>query len=356
MNEVVSARLHGQLIAGATDEAPGAAVAWMGAAQAQEYASAMWAVGLRCAATIAEVERANADGTIVRTWLLRGTLHFVHAADVRWMLGLVAPRLIAGSARRYRQLELDGPILARSLDVLARALQGGNRLTRDEMMQVLEQSDISTDGQRGYHILRHAGLKGLICFGPRQGNEDTFVLLEETVRPASGPEGEEAPAELAWRYFRSHGPATLQDFAWWSGLRMSDVRAGVEGAGAQLQEQMIDGEPYWSAAGAGVPNYRSPTAYLLPAFDEYYLGYRDRTAVLDPGFDSRVVSSNGVFRPIVVVDGQIVGIWRRSHKGGSAVIDLELFRELTPDEEGAVTVAVERYGAYLGEPVRRHRE
>ena len=172
-------RLHNHGISHPTADPPAETVAWMGAMQAQEYASAKWAIGLRCAgATDATVEQAIADGSVVRTWLLRGTLHFVAAQDVRWMLALLAPRLIANSARRYAQLGLDASTLARSLDALTSALADNRQLTRAQTMQVLEQAGISTEGQRGYHILRHAGLEGLTCFAAKQGRQETFALLD----------------------------------------------------------------------------------------------------------------------------------------------------------------------------------
>jgi hypothetical protein len=264
------------------------------------------------------------------------------------MLTLLAPRLIATSARRYRQLELDEATFAHSYEVLTKVLQGGKQLSRAEIMLVLEQAGISTDGQRGYHILRRAGLEGLICFGPRQDKQETFVLLDEWVPHSRKMERDEALAELAECYFRSHGPATLPDFVWWSGLQVADARAGLEIAKTRLQQETIEGQTYWLPQNNSILKDPSPTAYLLPAFDEYFLGYKARDAVLDSKYDKRAVSSNGVFRPAVVIDGQVVGIWKRALKKGSVIITPGPFNSLTAAENQALLMAANQYGTFLG--------
>jgi len=317
--------------------------------QAQDYASVRWAVALRCAdATNATIEQAIIDKTIVRTWLLRGTLHITAAADVRWLLALLGPRLINGSAGRHRQLELDDATLARSHDTLAQALHGGQLCTRADVMAALQQAGIATAGQRGYHLLHHAGMQGLICFGPSQGKQETFVLLDDWVPPGRPMAREEALAELAARYFRSHGPATLPDYLWWSGLTAVEARAGLEAVKHQFERATIGDETYWLPQHNANPQDPSPTAYLLPAFDEYFLGYQSRRAVLDSRYNSQVVSSNGIFRPMVVMDGQIVGIWKQALKKDLVRITPELFKPLTSTEWQALQLAIAQYGAFLG--------
>jgi hypothetical protein len=342
-------RLHSHRLGQRRLERPGQAVAWFGAMQAQDYSSAKWAVGLRSnGATDATVERAIASGTIVRTWLMRGTLHLVAPSDVRWMLALLAPRIIAQSARRHRQLELDEATFAHSHRTLARALQGGRRWTRAQLLRALEQAGISTAGQRGYHILRQAGLAGLICFGPMRDREQTFVLLDEWVPRGQPKEGDAALGELALRYFRSHGPATVRDFVWWSGLLVADARAGLDAARARLDQQTVDGETYWLVPNGPILTGASPIAYLLPAYDEYFLGYRARDAVLDAKYHKPAVSSGGVFRPIVVLDARVVGIWRRTLEEGSVIVSPSLFTALTEPEHQALRAAADQYGAFLG--------
>jgi hypothetical protein len=346
-------RLINQGIAPTKFDQPGQVVAWMGAMQAQDYPSARWAVGLRCqGATQASIERAIADQTLLRTWLLRGTLHFVAPDDVRWMLALLAPRLIAQGERRNRQLALDEETFNRSFNTLTRALDDDKRLTRPQAFQALEAAGISTAGQRGYHILQRAALEGLICFGPHEGKQDTFVLLDDWAAPGKRLEPDQALAELAGRYFASHGPATLADFTWWSGLAAAEARSGLELFKAQLRAATTGDQTYWMPDHICIAAGPLPSAHLLPAFDEYFLGYTHRDAVLDPRYDKRVVSSNGVFRPMLVIDGQVVGVWKKEEKKEAMAIQLEPFRALNPAEMLALEAKAEDFGEFLGQQVR----
>lgn len=344
-------RLRNQRIAGQRPAVPAQAVAWLGALQAQDYANATWAIGLRCQdATFVTVAEAIASRTIIHTWLMRGTLHFAAAADARWMLALLRPGLLASRQRRYRQLELDDATFVRSFQVLEMALRDGKQATRQELMAILEQAGISAAGQRGYHMLARAALEGLVCFGPLEGKQQTLVWLDDWVPENKKLNREEALAELALRYFNSHGPATLKDFIWWSGLRVADARAGLEMVRPQLREEIIDDQAFWMPPDAPTPTIPSPAVYLLPAFDEYYLGYSARGAVLDTRFDRKVVSSNGVFRPMIVVDGQVVGTWQRALKRDKVVITSTPFRALAPAEVQALAVAANQFGEFLGLP------
>jgi hypothetical protein len=344
-------RLHNQRIVSSTFEHPGQAVAWFGAMQAQDYAGVKWAIGLRCReATEASVEQAIVDRSIIRTWLQRGTLQVVAAADIHWMRALLAPHLIAQGARRRRQLELDDAVLTRSAEIITRFLQDQKQLTRADLLSELEQAGIATPGARGYHILRHAGLEGLICFGPMQGKEQTFVLLVEWAPQRKQLPRDETLAELAGRYFSSHGPAALDDFVWWSGLPKKEARAALEMAKPQLHTEIIDGETYWLPPTDLAPQEIAPTAHLLPAYDEYYLGYKNRDAVLDARYDKKAVSSSGVFRPMIVIDGQIVGTWKQTFKKGKVMITLNPLRAFTANENQALTTAVIQYGSFLGLP------
>ena len=350
--DIARQRLNNQQIAEGKLTRPGEVVIWLGAMQAQDYNSVGWAVGLRCQdATNTDIEQAVAERTILRTWLLRGTLHFVSPIDIRWMLELLAPRLIGGSARRNRQLELDPATFSRGFHVLTQALQGGRIAPRNEMMEALEIAGISTAGQRGYHILGRAALEGLICFGPQQGKQQTFVLLDEWVPPGIRLEHDEALAELAGRYFASHGPATLADFTWWSGLTAVEARSALELVKDQLDHYLQDGIAYWQPPGHQILMDPSPTVYLLPAFDEYFLGYSDRSAILDPRYDRQLVSNNGVFRPMLVIDGQVAGVWKHEQLKHSVKIILKPFKSLSSKDEQAINPALERYGAYRGLPV-----
>jgi hypothetical protein len=301
-------------------------------------------------ATESSVEQALADRSIVRTWPARGTLHFVAAADVRWVLELLTPRVIERTEGRYQQLGLDDATFARSRQVVTHLLQGGRQLPRDAIYQVLESAQISTAGQRGIHILSRLAQEGLICFGARAGKQQTFALLAEWV-PASGAKArDEALAELARRYFTSHGPATLQDFVWWSGLATLDARAGLEMAKPHLVQEVIDDQTYWLPSSAPAAKNVSPTAYLLPAFDEYLVGYRDRSATLDPAYVRQTNAGGGMLSPTILVDGQVVGTWRRTLKKGSVIVTPGWFAEPRKAEVQAFAAAVVRYGVFLGLP------
>lgn len=339
-------RLRNQRIAGAGFERPGEVVAWMGAVQAQDYLGALWALGLRMkTATEEAVEQAIAERAVVRTWPMRGTLHFVAPADVRWMLALLAPRIIAGRPARYRQLELDQEVFDKSRDPLVRALEGNRQLTRDALYEKLEAAGISTAGQRGIHILQRLALDGLLCFAARQGKQPTFALLEEWVPPARMLDRDEALVALAERYFTSRGPATLKDFTWWSGLTIADARKAIEML--RLEKETVDGLPYWF--GEEPPAATPASAHLLPPYDEYTIAYQDRSAVLDPAHGG-IVSGNGIFYPTIVLDGQVAGTWKRELKKDSVVITLSPFKPLKKKDRQAAAVAAERYGDFLGKP------
>ncbi|WP_423224640.1 winged helix DNA-binding domain-containing protein [Candidatus Amarolinea aalborgensis] len=352
-NRIALARLANQGIAQPTFAEAGDVVAWLGALQAQDYGGTLWAIGLRMAgATERRIEQAIAERTIVRTWPMRGTLHFVAANDVRWMLALLAPREIAGSAGRSRQLELDEATFARSQEVFAKVLQGGKQLTRAEMLQALEQAGIATTGQRGYHLLVHSAQDGLICFGSRRGKQHTFALLDDWIPPAQPLARDEALTELTRRYFSGHGPATAQDLMRWAGLTAAEVKRGLEAVGKELIQETIAGRVYWMPSSTPAPSRDTQSAYLLPGFDEYVLGYGDRSAVLDPVYAQRICpGDNGMFIPTLVIDGEVRGTWKRTLRKNAVVIEAAPFRPLTTGENHALDAAAQRYGEFLGVPV-----
>ena len=347
--DIAHRRLSNQQISSAAFKKPSETVGWLGAVQAQDYLGSLWAVGLRTQSAVEEeIEQAIADKAIVRSWPLRGTLHYVAAVDARWMLKLGAPRIIARAASRYRQLELDEATFAKSNRVLTRALQGGEQLTRAELAAALNRAGISTDGQRLIHILSRSALDGLTCYAARRGKQFTFALLEEWVAAARTLERDEALAELAKRYFTSRGPATLQDFVWWSGLTTADARAGLEMAKPHLAQETIKGQTYWLSYATPAAKETLQTAYLLPAYDEYTVAYRDRSAVLNSCYAKRADSGNGIFSPVMVLAGQVVGTWKRTLKKGSVIITPNPFTRLKQAEKHAFTRAARQYGAFLG--------
>lgn len=280
---------------------------------------------------------------------MRRTLHFVAAADVRWMLELLKPRAILRNQRMMEKAyELDEAAFARCRNLLERALEGGKQLPRTDVYRVLEAGKISTVNGRGLHIVCHLSLSQILCFGARQGKQHTFTLLDEWAPAAKPMERDAALAELARRYFTSHGPASLQDFIWWSGLAVAEARAGLELAKPHLVQEVISGQTYWLAPSTPVAKGASPKAYLLPAYDEYTVAYKDRSAVLDPLYARQASTGNGIFNPIIVVDGQVTGTWKRTLKKDALGITPNPFAKLTKAETRAVAAAASRYGEFLG--------
>ncbi len=345
--EIAYLRLYNQYIARPDFKRPEDVVRWFGAVQAQDYPGALWAVGLRMRNAIAaDIERAVANGVIVRTHLMRGTWHFVAAEDVRWLLTLMAPGRIASNALWYQRLELDETTFAKSNAIFATMLQGGKQLTRKELAAGLGQVGISTEGLRLTFLLHRAELEGVIGSGGRRGKQFTFALLDELVPISRTLEREEALAELARRYFTSHGPATLQDFMWWSGLTAADARAGLEMVRSAFIQEVIDSRTYWLSPSTPTATVVPPTAYLLPPYDEYTVAYKDRSAILDPLYSQQ--TGHGIFSPTIAIDGQIVGSWKREFKKDGVVITLNPFTSLSEAQNEAIVVAAERYGRFVG--------
>jgi hypothetical protein len=350
--DIARRRLFNQHLVGASFERPDEVVRWLGAVQAQEYAGAKWGVAQRTQGiTDAAIDRAFAAGTILRTHVMRPTWHFVAPADIRWMLTLTAPRVHAANAYYYRKLGLDTSVFAHSNAVLAKALQGGKQLTRPELASELQRAGITTSTDDRLclaYLMMRAELDGTICSGALRGKQHTYALLDERVPPARTLERDEALAALTRRYFISHGPATLKDYVWWSGLSASDARAGLDMLKSEFVQEVLDGTTYWLSSNAPAPQEALPIAHLLPAYDEYTIAYKDHSNVLDPQYLKQVISANGM---VIVVDVHIVGTWKRTFKKGAVVIALSPFTPLTEAENRAVVASAHRYAAFLEMPV-----
>ncbi|WP_166873169.1 winged helix DNA-binding domain-containing protein [Salinibacterium sp. ZJ450] len=346
-------RLMAQAIARPTFETPAAVVRHMLGMQAQDFAGALWSVGLRTTrATQADVVAALASGDIVRSWPLRGTLHFVPGEDLAWMLGVTAPRLIAGAATRHRGLGLDSSTFESARAVAETRLTGSGVLARNALLREFDRHGIDTGGQRGYHILWYLGQTGTLVFGPPDGRTQTFTLLDEWVRHPRRLERDEALGEFALRYFSSHGPATVRDFAWWASLTLRDARAGLAVAGEALTEIESDGVAYFLSPQTLDAARPTSAVRALPGFDEYLLGYQDRSAVIMREHLAVVVpGGNGMFFPTIVVDGEVVGVWRRTGTAGEVEVIAEPFGELSDAARAGFDRAVQRFGRFLGTSV-----
>lgn len=318
-------------------------VAWLGAVQAQEYGPAKWGLGLRSTqgTTDAAVERAVDRGRILRTHVLRPTWHFVTPADIRWMLELTGPRVHLRMANYDRQMGLDANVMTRAVAVIERALGDHGWLTRRELGAHLQRAGLPSGSRELAHIALYAELEGLICSGPRRGRQLTYALLADRASSARRLERDEALAELTRRYFRSHGPATIRDFVWWSGLTTADARRGLEMNRARSLQ--LDGLTYWTVGQARPGNSgRKAGVHLLPIYDEYLVAYRDHRAV------PRAVYTFGSFHNALVVGGQVVGTWRTIPGREGFVVDVRALRRITPSERRGLTREVTRYRRFLG--------
>ncbi len=351
--DVPRLRLYNQGIGGARFGAPAEVVDWLVAVQAQDYAGAKWSVGLRMnRATDKDLDRAFADGAILRTHALRPTWHFVTPADIRWLLALTAPRVHRVNAAWYRRLQLDDAVLRRTRTVLADALRDGNHLTRSELGEALQQAGIeASDRQRLAYIMMAAELDGLVCSGPRRGKQFTYALLGERAPGAQTLRREEALAELARRYFASRGPATVQDLAKWSGLTVADASRGLEEIKGQLQGETVEGRAYWYSPSTPPVSAVAPAAHLLSVYDEYFSGYQDRSAIQDPGTAARLAALGNDLSYITLIDGQIAGTWKRTLRKDAVIVEINHFRRLTEGEDRAVALAARRYADFFELPV-----
>jgi hypothetical protein len=312
-SDITDLRLINQQLTGSPFTTAAELVNWMGCIQSQDYAGAKWAIGNRVSGiTDAEIESDFNAGKILRTHVLRPTWHFVTPEDICWMLKLTAPKIKAMSKGIHRKLGIDETILKRSKNVVNDALMGGRQLTRSQLLPFFKDKQINTDEIRLGFLLMDAELDGLICSGSRQGKQFTYALLEERVLNPIQLDKEAALAELAKKYFLSRGPATLQDFSWWSGLNLTESKKGLEMNKSILINEVVNGQAYWFSP-VIKPEKSTGLVKLLPAFDEYAISYKDRTDILKPQFTKQ--TGNGIFKPIVVVDGQVQGTWsRKFHK------------------------------------------
>jgi hypothetical protein len=299
------------------------------AIQAQDFANALWAVGLRAKGSQrSDVLASLENGEVVRTLPMRGTLHFVAAEDLRWMLALTSARSLQSAKTRLENLGLDAATLARAATITHRELAGG-AMSRDEFMKLLAGNAISPDGQRGYHVIFYLTQLSLVCWGPPSGTQQALVLVDDWIPVQKLPARDASLAEFALRYFASHGPATERDFAWWTKLTLADVRTGMAACGDSLVGLTHKGTVYWIAAtelDAASGRKPSTALHALPGFDEYLLGYQDRLLPLAAEHSQRIVpGSNGIFLPLIISKGRVVGTWRRTPKSKTDAIEPEHF-------------------------------
>lgn len=353
-DDVRAIRLRNQRISASPRATAPEIVAWLGAVQAQEFGPAKWALGLRSKdLTESDVDRALDEGRILRTHILRPTWHFVAAADIRWMLSVSGPRVQTINSYYYKNVGLTARTVAQAHKVFERAL-AGTALTRTELHARLGKGRIAA-GQVLAHVVMHAELEGLVCSGPRRGRHSTYMLLDERVPPAKVPSREEALAELARRYFTSHGPARVQDFVWWSGMTVRDTKIALEALAEEIVPAAFEGDTYWMARAArprasAASGRGAGTVDLLPIYDEYLIAYRDRRAMLAPSKPGET-HEHDVFAHYLTIDGQVRGTWRRREVKDRIEIALTPYRPLSRVQQRAARAAAARLATFTGRPV-----
>ena len=348
---MISERLRNHKLSSPTFKQPDEVVRWFGAVQAQEFRAAKWALALRMRkATNASIEDAFNRGEVIRTHLLRPTWHFVAPDDIRWLLQLTGPRVNQSCGSTFRKYELDAAVFKRSHRALTNALKGEKHLTRSELKAVLNRSGIAADDTvRMAHLLLRAELDAVVCSGPRRGNQFTYALLDERVPAGKQFDRDEALAELARRYFTSHGPAAIADFVWWSGLTTNDARRAIELLGREIEKIQIEETAYFTVPNAKRRSNSATSddqAHLLPAYDEYNVAYKHRQPVFDPASISQITAW-GALGWSVIIGGRIVGLWDGALNRNSIEIEVMPARVLTTDEKVSITKAAERHAAFF---------
>jgi len=326
----------------------------LGAVQAQDYPAAKWAIALRTRGVGENaIEQALSDGALVRTHVLRPTWHVVAAEDIRWMLALTAPRVRAACAASCRKLGLDDAVFRRSNAALVKALRGGQQLTRNELAAVLARARIDvSEPLRLAFLLMRAELDAIVCSGARRGKQFTYALLDERVPAAPLLSRDDALAELASRYIATRGPATVQDLAWWAGLTVADAKKGVAMIESTLLHDTVGGRTHWFGDTMRATKPRRRAVHLLPNYDEFFIGFRDRSAVLQKAQAFKVPAPTGApYAHVVTVNGQIVGGWKRSLGGEGVSVELDLVVPLAAAERRAAKLAAQKYASHLGLPL-----
>jgi hypothetical protein len=354
LRDLIRFRLHSHGLLGTAEATLESVARHMLAVQAQDYGQAGWALGVRTpGTTTSDIAAAFASGSLVRSWPMRGTLHIVPAAQLNWMLALTTPRMLARTQTRRRELEIDDLTLGMARDTALEVLSGGRSLPRSGFMSAMENAGIATAGQRGYHLIYYLAQTGTLVWGPPSANQQALVLSDEWITSQERLDPDEALAAFLTGYLTGHGPATLADFAWWSGLTMAQAKRARAIASTALVETESDGVSYLMLAELADAAAPLPIAHVraLPGFDEYFLGYKDRSRVIDAAFVSRIVpGGNGVFKPTIISRGRVIGTWRRADapaaQAGSAPLVAEPFTTMSQRECSAFRASAQRYANY----------
>jgi hypothetical protein len=353
LNELSNIRLCNQKVVGTEFKTAKEVVGWTGAMQAQDYPMAKLAVGARMLnATDEKIESAFNNGEIIRTHIMRPTWHFVSSEDIYWMLELTAQKIKSSLKSRHKELGLTQALLTQSNSIIEKALQKGIFLTREELASEFHKVKINVAENRLSHLLLCAELDGITCSGPLKGKKQTYALLQDRVPYTKRLTRDESLTELAKRYFTSHGPATLQDFTWWSGLSATEAKLGLESVKPLLISETIDSEKYWLAQSSLKHASHNTSVYLLPAFDEFLISYKDRSASLSLTDNKKAVSDNGIFRPVIVANGQVSGLWKRTVMKDSVRVETSFFHPQPKMAKELIEKAVMAWVSFWEMPIK----
>jgi hypothetical protein len=345
-------RIQNQQVEGSEFKNPEELVGWMGAMQSQDFAMAKWAVGVRIPGSTEEsVEKAYNQGKILRTHLMRPTWHLVSADDMYWILELTAPQIKRILKTNDKRFEFNETVYSTCNKLLEKVLSNEQCMTREELVREFDNIHIRTDENRLSHIMMGAELDGVVCSGPLRGNKLTYTLLADRVPKKNTLSREEALATLATRYFKSHGPATVRDFVWWSGLNITDARRALEMVRSGFISETIDSETYWMAPCSATKGIDRQQVRLLPAYDEILIGYANRSAALATIHNKKTISDNGIFRPIIVENGQVKGLWKRNTVKDRIFIEATLFQPISEETKSAFEAESKRFGDFLDKRV-----
>lgn len=353
--EIAKRRLVGQGLSTVRFKDPAEVVSHLGAVQAQDYAGAKWALGqLLEEFTDSDLDSVFNNGSILRTHLLRPTWHFVTPKDIRWMLKLTAARVHAVNAYMYRKAEVDASLIKRTNAIIIKTLRDGNHCTRTEIASALEQDGISTKTEfRLSYIMMHAELDGIICSGPRKGKQFTYALLEEHVPPVKALKRDEALAELVRRYFKTRGPASLQDFCVWSGLTMADAKEGIAMVKSEFASVEVNEQTYWFDDSISLSKKTVSLACLLPNYDEYFIGFKDRSAIAEFSRAANLTADDpALLSNIIILNGQIVGGWKRTLTKNEVQIETSLITTLSQADKEHIQQAANRFGKFIELPIK----
>ncbi|MDR0754946.1 MAG: winged helix DNA-binding domain-containing protein [Prevotellaceae bacterium] len=319
-------------------------VSWMGAIQAQDYNMCKWAIGVRLkSCKISAVETALNKGDILRTHIMRPTWHLVAAEDIRWMLDLCGEKIKTARSASDKYLEISEKLYLQTNDKIAKMLEGNNHLTRLEIADNLNRFGIKTDALRMSHFMYRAEAEGIVCSGTDKGRQQSYALIDERVEPAKKINKDEALAKLATRYFKSHSPASLQDFNWWSGLSVADCKYAISLIDKDLIKEKKSKTVLFVHQSSGTKSDFSEYACFLPPFDEYLISYKNRASVIDPQYQLHAFTKNGIFRPIIMYNGKIVGTWNKTLNKNKMEIKTQLFDENLKTDSDLLKKAENKY-------------